>query len=147
MFRIISLCALVTIATVAFGADDPPMGAIDMTTPLLDWDDHPIKDAFQSTQEDPTCTKCDDLSLGMAVTHAMLSVVRGDENVDGAQRWTWQELVRRVHKNKAAQLSGKEMVVIGDRLIKVYANVPNGSVIIGAAMPLIDPKRKPPELK
>jgi hypothetical protein len=141
----IALC--VAMFSTAILADEPAKFAADMTTVLADWEGKPLKDAFQQTPEDQACAKCDDLTLGMAVTHAMLLALRGDEGIDGAQRWAWQETVRRVHKDKAAQLTGKEQSVIGDRLIKVYANLPNGSVVIGAAMPLIDPNRKAPELK
>ena len=142
MRPILATAALSLLCLPAF-AGDP----IDMTAPLSDWDGKPMKDALQATIEDQTCTKCDDLTLGMAVTHAMLMVLRDDTGIDGAQRWQWQEIVRRVHKDKAAQLTAKEQAVIGDRLLKVYANLPNGAVVIGAAMPLIDPNRKPPELK
>lgn len=143
--RLVLLFALIAIP--AYAAEESTKFAVDMTAALSDWDGKPIKDAFTAAQDDPACAKCDDLTLGSAITHAMLIALRGDESIDAGQRWAWQEIVRRIHKNKAAQLTGKEQAVIGDRLIKVYANIPNGSIVIGAVMPLIDPNRKPPELK
>lgn len=135
-------------------AEDAPKFSVDMTATLTDWDGRPIKDAFQATQsnpprpdDDPACLKCDDLTLGTAIVRSMLLVLRGDEAIEGGQRWAWEDKAKAWRKDPAAKLTGREQTIIGDRLIKVYANLPNGSVVIGAAMPLIDPNRKPPELK
>lgn len=115
---------------------------VDMTAVLKDWSGNPIKDAFQQTGDDIACAKCDDLTLGGAVVHALMLTLQADRDIDGAQRWAWGQIAQRVHEDKAAQLSGKEQTLIGDRILKVYANIPQGGVVMGAAMPLVDPNRK-----
>jgi hypothetical protein len=127
--------------------EDAKPSTVDMTAMLKDFDGNPLKDLFQQSTEDPNCAKCDDLSLGQAVVHALLTVLREDNGIESSLRWAWGDAAGRVRKDNAAKLSGAEQKLFGDRILKVYANIPNGGQVMAAALPLVDPNREIPKIK
>jgi len=134
----------------AAAAETPPPPAlhvVDMAAVLRGIDGKPIKDAFQQTAADQACEKCDDLTLAAAVTRVLLIRTKDDANMDPLQSWALQDLARRVNAPGPVTLNARERAVIVERLLKVYGGLNMQSIVLGAAIPLVDPERRVPELK
>jgi hypothetical protein len=130
----------------SYAAEEPRRVTVDMTIVMLDLDGKPLKDSFQATAEDPNCKKCDDLTLGGAVMHALAQVLRDDQAVT-AQRPAWLALALRIQGKSDATLNSREQTLIIDRIEKVYALLPGSVAVTLRAPPLIDANWSPPELK
>ena len=114
---------------------------VDMTTELKDQDNQPIKDEFERKGASD-CSKCPDLTLGSAAAHALFFVGPDEKDVTPEQKWAWSAWAMEIRKNKAVKLTAPESDLLYKRLGKLY-----GGIVLMRAMPLIDPNRKPPEIK
>lgn len=123
-------------------ADPPKSWTVDMTTVLTDENHHPIKDQFDRTDADPSCAKCHDLTLGMAVAHSLFFIGGDEKDVTPEQKWSWAAFADKVREDSAAQITNGQGDLIYRRLGRLY----NGVVLL-RAMPLIDPNHKPPVLE
>lgn len=115
---------------------------VDMTTVLTDQDGKVIPDQFTKETDDPTCAKCAPLTLGNAVAHALFFVSSDEKDVTPEQKWAWSVFADRIRRDQHAALTAAESDLVYRRLGKMY-----GGIILMRAMPLIDPNRKPPEIK
>jgi len=147
MKAILLALAVLAALTKLAGAQPAPLHAVDMSVVLKDLHGKPIKDAFQQTANDPTCEKCDDLTLAAAVTRVLLVRTKDDAQMDPLQSWALQDLARKVNLPGTVTLNAKERAVIVERLLKIYGGLSMQSVVLGAAIPLVDPERRVPELK
>lgn len=114
---------------------------VDMTTVLMDQDGQPIKDEFERKGASD-CSLCPNLTLGMAAAHALFYISQDEKDVTPEQKWSYAVFAESIRKNKAAKLSAPESDLLYKRLGKLY-----GGIVLMRAMPLIDPNRKPPEIK
>ncbi len=114
---------------------------VDMTTVLLDQDNQPIKDEFERKGASD-CSKCPDLTLGAAAAHALFFIGQDEKDVTPEQKWGWSTWAMEIRKNTAVKLTAPESDLLYKRLGKLY-----GGIVLMRAMPLIDPNRKPPEIK
>lgn len=115
--------------------------SVDMTTVLTDQDGAPIKDEFERKGASD-CSKCPDLTLGAASAHALFFVSQDEKDVSPEQKWAWSAWAMEIRKNKSVKLTAPESDLLYKRLGKLY-----GGIVLMRAMPLIDPNRKPPEIK
>lgn len=117
--------------------------AIDMTAVLHDETGRPGKDYFDHATLKPgeACTDCPPLTLGHAIAHALLSTLQGDD-ASFEQKWARAVLAERIKDDPKATLSAAETGAIEKRLGQVY-----GPIVVYQAIPILDPARKPPEIK
>lgn len=125
-----------------FAQDASKSWTVDMTTPLLDENSKPIKDQFDRTTVDQACDKCSDLTLGVAIAHALFFVGPDEKDVTPEQKWGWAVFAEQNRANKSARIDAPHSDLIYKRLGKLY-----GGIILMRAMPLIDPNRPVPEIK
>jgi len=125
----------------SFSAQAEPPRNVDMTTILTDENDQPIKDEFERRGA-LDCSKCPDLTLGAAVTHALFFIGQDERDVTPEQKWAWAAWAMEIRKSNSVKLTNAEGDLLYKRLGKLY-----GGVVLMRAIPLIDPNRKPPEIK
>jgi len=126
----------------SFAEDAPKTWTVDMTAALLDQDGKPVEDQFTKPAEDKDCSRCQPLTLGNAAAHALFFVSGDEREVTPEQKWSWAVLAEQIRSDPKAALTAAQADLIYRRLGKMY-----GGLILLRAMPLIDPNRKPPEIK
>jgi hypothetical protein len=120
----------------------PKSWTVDMTTVMLDDNGDPIKDQFDRKPDDPSCSKCRDLTLGNAIAHSLFIVGQDERDVTPEQKWAWAAYAEQIRTDKAASIDHAHGDLIYRRLGKMYSGL-----VLMRAMPLIDPNRKVPEIK
>ncbi len=136
MFRFSSILALLALLAPAMAA------TIDMTVVLSDQDGKPIEDQFTRPEGDKDCSHCKPLTLGSAVAHSLFFVGADERDVTPEQKWAWAILADKVRNDKSTALTAAESDLIVRRLGKIY-----GGIVLMRAIPIIDPNRKPPEIR
>jgi hypothetical protein len=119
---------------------------INMKTPYLDDAGKPVKDAYGLNPSDPDFAekfeKCPDMTLGLAVSHALFATYEDERDLTGDEKWSRGALAARIRDDEAAELTAEEVTVI-KRLVGRLYNV----AIITWAMPLLDPAAKPAAIR
>jgi hypothetical protein len=134
------IIALSLLCSPAYAQDKPR--TVDMTTILHDDAGKPIDDQFTKSEGDKDCSHCKPLTLGNAVAHALFFVGGDEKDVTPEQKWSWATFADKVRNEKQAALTAAEADLVVKRLGKMY-----GGIVLMRAIPLIDPNRKPPEIK
>jgi hypothetical protein len=135
----ISALAATVVAFAAFGAEPPTSRTIDMTTVLPDGHGQPIKDIATQTADDPTCSKCQPLTLGRAAYNALNFTFQDERAIDPLVKAWRAGLAMRVLDAKAFVATPHERDAMTTTIGKLYALFPGGGVVILDALPLIDP--------
>jgi len=120
----------------------PPARTIDMTAVLHDERGGPLKDPYTVAKDDPACAKCVDMTVGVAISHALLASLDEDRSLPWEQKWAFGLLAERVRANPAATLTAAETVKIEDRIGKVFS-----PIVIVQIVQMLEPGRKPPEVQ
>jgi|SRR6478752_2731155 len=115
------------------------VSGINMTQVIVDENAVPVKDQYLQEPDDPKCLKCQPLTLGAAIAHALFAALPSEKDVSGEQKFARGELALRIKNNPDAKLTAAEVTVIKDLVGKLY----NG-VIITRIYPMIDPNAGPP---
>lgn len=123
--------ALSLLATPAFAAEAPR--TIDMTTVITDLHGKPLPDGTQVTADDPQCTKCSPLTLGVVVASALLADRKDEPNLSAIDKAKRGALALRILNEKAAVLTATQASEI-TRLLTVWT-----PLVVARALPLIDP--------
>jgi hypothetical protein len=141
MFRFVSiLFATILWATAALADGEKPW-TVDMTTVIV-VDGKPVPNQFLREKDDPACDKCAPLTLGEATYRALCVGGGNDREANWEQKWAWCKLGERMRYDARAMPTAAETKQIADHIGAMY-----GPLVIIVAMPLIDPNRKPPEIK
>jgi hypothetical protein len=115
---------------------------INMKTPYLYNDGQPVKDAYGLNPSDPDFAekfeKCPDMTLGLAVSHALFASCEDERNLTGDAKWARGALADRIKDDEATELTAEEITVVKRLVGKLY-NV----AMVTWAMPLLDPVAKP----
>jgi hypothetical protein len=106
---------------------------IDMTQVVIDNKGKPVPDTSQITPDDPTCSKCQPLTVGSAIATALLMDHREEQNVSAIDKARRAALAMRIQNNTAVKLTPKEVVEIS-RLMNVW-----GAIVVVRVLPIIDP--------
>ena len=123
-------------------AEDAKQHTIDMTIPMHDEDGSVSKHLEPATKDDPKCEKCDPITLGFTINHALNLQFRDEENLPGEQKWARSLLGERIKDDKAAALSAPEAALIEKVVEKAYPGY-----YIRQIIPLIDPNHRPPKVE
>lgn len=124
IFAVILCCA-----SIAFAQAAADHRYIDFTQVLTDLDGTPIPAQADGKNSEP-------LTLGMAAKTALVTQMEGDPT-SGADKLDRYELAKKVQKGKHVELTTDEITMIKNRIMKGYA-----PVVVGAALPLLDPATK-----
>lgn len=115
---------------------------INMKTPYLDDAGQPVKDAYGLNPSDPDFAekfgKCPDMTLGLAVSHALFAAYEDERDLTGDEKWARGALATRIKNAEAAELTDAELTVV-KRLVGRLYNV----AIVTWAMPLLAPSATP----
>jgi hypothetical protein len=131
---ILAAILLAPFAVAAQPASDPvsPPRVIDMTVVLMDLHGKPLMEQA-ATAEDPKCEKCTPLTLGSAVSAALLTPRREDQGGSGFDAGKRLWLAEHLQNNKAATLTQAQ----GDMIVSRAGSLP--PIIAGRLVQLIDP--------
>lgn len=135
---LLTFCSLSTSICIA---DEVVKTKINMTQVLVE-DSKDITDPYFSTKDDPSCSKCPPLTLGMAASHALMGSYEDERGLDGEQKWARGVLADKIKNDASAILTASDVILIKRLLGKMF-----GVVIIKAAYPLLDPNAVPPAIK
>jgi hypothetical protein len=131
----------VILSVFACSAYAEPM-VVDMTTVLIDQDGKVIKDQYVRDADDVNCDRCPPFTLGAACAHALFLVSADEKDVTAEQKWAWAKFADDIRNKSDVKLNSAQVDLLVKRLGKFY-----GGVILMRAIPLIDPNRKPPEIR
>jgi hypothetical protein len=147
----IAALALLPITASAQTVPPSPPRAFDMTLSLTGLDGKtPIPDMAQATTADPTCAKCEPLTIGSVVERALLTPLPGDSppppsrpgesaqplsSAQTTQGFARIALALRLHNNMHATLNEKELAVVVKRIELGFAN----SIIAFRAVQMLAP--------
>lgn len=132
--------ALVVSAHIAFGAD-ANQRTIDMTVPMHEEDGSVSKHLEHATKDDTKCEKCEPITLGFVIAHALNLQFQDEQNLPGEQKWARSLLGERIKDDKAAVLSAPETALIERVVEKAYPGY-----YIRQIIPLIDPNHPIPKI-
>jgi len=114
---------------------------VDMTAPLHEEDGAISKHTEQATKDDPKCEKCQPITVGFAISHALNQAFPDEQSLPGEQKWARSVLADRIRDNKAAALTASEVALIVKLVEKAYPGV-----YIKQIIPLIDPNHPAPKI-
>ncbi len=115
---------------------------IDMTQMLSDLDGKVIPDQIGRDPVDEQCTRCNVLTLGIVIAHALMWSSPDDQKLSAEQKFSRGMMAERLRNNKTATLDAGETKVIQDLLARLY-----GPAIMLPAMKILDPNIKPEKLR
>ena len=155
MFTRISLACALTLASCAAWAQvlpKPDPGSIDTSVVITDELGKPAQDPVFATQvvDEKTgqarmdCAKCPTLTLGSAISHALLGSYQDERNLSGEQKQARGDLAKKARSSKSISLTSEEVTVVKKCLGEMY-----GPLVVSQAIPLIDPAsaKSPPKVK
>lgn len=113
---------------------------IDMTKVLVNEKGKPIKDATDRAADDPTCAKCGDLTIGIAVEMVLNAVYPDEIDLSLGQRIARALVAERVRDNTQATLNVQEIATIEKLLPKAAKNSPGfTNLVMMQIMRSVDP--------
>lgn len=144
--RFTIMAGLLLLVTPVLAEDAPksPPRTADMTTKIMDGG-VPMKDMFYAVAGD--CSKCEDLTIGEAIYHAVLRQPKGD-NRTAEVIWSEAMYVASIKGETAVALNSRQADVMVSALVRVYATMGEfGMTVLTQTVPLIDPNKKPPAVQ
>lgn len=127
-------------STVVAGPVTQAIG-IDMHIVLKGEDGSPIKDQYVQKPGDTSCEHCPELTLGNAISHALLYSYPDEKDLPWEQKYARSELATKIRNSSTIVLSAAEIVTIKILMNKMY-----NTLVVGDAAKLLEPNISAPSV-
>lgn len=135
----IATFSLLILGCVSAFAEEHP---IDMSRVLIEANGTPAAVCIEYDAVDAkVCKTSEPLTLGRAISIALLASFPDDQSLTGDLKWARGELGMRIRGSNAVALDSEEISAVKKYVGKFY-----GPAVIAQVFPLIDPNAKPPKL-
>lgn len=114
---------------------------VDMTTVIKDGN-VPLKDMFNAVNN-TDCSKCEDLTVGMAAWHAAARKTKEDTRLPEVI-WSESNYADSIKGQTAAELNSHQADVLISNMVRLYSGLGEfGMIVLQQGVPLLDPKKRP----